>query len=353
MVSGPLVSRCLGQKYALHTDEQVRVIPAEAYTADISDYEFRLYAVLCHTAGQEGVVEASVAHLGTLTRGASDKTVRRALKALEAAGLVETARTRSTGGKWGITKYVLPAVKNDRRSTPQPPVKNDRTEVVDSKLEAAVELTSSDLLPSLSRQVSNGGTTYPYGQSPCPIRRVVLKKFDDGDDNIGGFGLLEPKPLPEIKIRKSDPKTRGRRPQHEWTPLDVAAEFQFRVGKRFYWLPGTLNIRSLAGALSKNRSQYGVTALIELELLDMFMADERNFLNVGNEAPDLYKSFLRMFKTKMNQARENIGLKPLSAVEVVESAPMLVASDGQTFDNSAAGRSMLEKYERRIANGAR
>ena len=178
--------------------------------------------------------------------------------------------------------------------------------------------------------------------------KVPMKKYDDGDD-LTGFGLVEPKDAPQPKIRKNDPKTRGRRPEHEWTPMDVAAEFSYQVGRKYPLLPGTVSVKQLSGALSKFRKQYGTTALIELELLRLFMADEDNFRQIGDEAPFLYKKFLSSFGKKMNQARENLGLNKVTAkIETEPKAKTLVASDGRVFQNSMSGRAQLERYEKKI-----
>jgi hypothetical protein len=131
--------------------------------------------------------------------------------------------------------------------------------------------------------------------------------------------------------------------------MDVAAEFSYRVGKRYPLLPGTVNVRQLSGALSKFRKQYQTTALVELELLKLFMADERNFQNIGDEAPHLYKLYLASFGKKMNQARENLGLNKVNAkVDTSVKVSTLTASDGKVFQNSLSGRAQLERYEKRL-----
>ena len=176
-----------------------------------------------------------------------------------------------------------------------------------------------------------------------------MRKWEDDGDNLAGFGLVEPKDAPSPKVRKSDPRTRGKRPEHEWTAMDVAAEFSYRVGKRYPLLPGTVNVRQLSGALSKFRKQYQTTALVELELLKLFMADERNFQNIGDEAPHLYKLYLASFGKKMNQARENLGLHKVNAkVDTSVKVSTLTASDGKVFQNSLSGRAQLERYEKRL-----
>jgi hypothetical protein len=131
--------------------------------------------------------------------------------------------------------------------------------------------------------------------------------------------------------------------------MDVAAEFSYRVGKRYPLLPGTVNVRQLSGALSKFRKQYQTTALVELELLKLFMADERNFQNIGDEAPHLYKLYLASFGKKMNQARENLGLNKVNAkVDTSVKVSTLTASDGKVFQNSLSGRAQLDRYEKRL-----
>jgi hypothetical protein len=171
---------------------------------------------------------------------------------------------------------------------------------------------------------------------------------DDGEDLVG-FGLVEPKDAPQPKIKKSDPKTRGKRPEHEWTAMDVAAEFSYQVGKKYPLLPGTVSVKQLSGALRKFRTQYGTTPLIELELLRLFMQDERNFKDIGDEAPHLYKKYLASFGTKMNQARENLGLNKVTAkIETTPASGTLIASDGRVFQNSLSGRAQLERHEKRL-----
>ena len=151
---------------------------------------------------------------------------------------------------------------------------------------------------------------------------------------------------PRSTPSKRDTKTRGKRPQAEWTVRDVAAEFSFLVGRKFPWLPGTVNVNNLAGALAKNRKQFNTTALLELDVLKMFMADENNFRDVGDKAPFLYKRYLAMFRTHMNKAISNTGTIVVSQDDGIEK--VLYASDGREFDNTIVGRKALERHEARI-----
>ena len=175
-----------------------------------------------------------------------------------------------------------------------------------------------------------------------------------GDDEIGGVGLFEDEKPAAVKHKlstdKRDPKTRGRRPQEEWTPADVAVEFSYQLAKKYPYLPGLLNTGQLRGALAKNRKQFGITAVIELEILRMFMADDSKH---RIDQPQLiYKFFLRMFTTHMDKALANLGMptrRELSGVVDDEPVEMYVyASDGRAFDNSMFGRRQLEKYEGKL-----
>jgi len=314
-------------------------IPSEAYSAQITDFQFRLFAILCRSAGPGGLVETTVAQLCIETGKASDKTIRSALQGLEASGLIETAQTKRANGYQGRKKI---AVKNYQQEK-QELVENYRTSH-DYKSHSSI---ANKLL------VPNSQSSYKLKESETvgftKEIKVPMRRWEDDADNLAGFGLVEPKDAPQPKIRKSDPKTRGKRPEHEWTAMDVAAEFSYQVGRKYPLLPGTVSVKSLSGALRKFRSQYGTTPLIELELLRLFMQDERNFKDIGDEAPHLYKKYLASFGTKMNQARENLGLNKVTAkVETTPASGTLISSDGRVFQNSLSGRAQLERHEKRL-----
>ena len=314
-------------------------IPSEAFSAPLTDYQFRLLATMCQLSGSKGRFKTSVAELCRQTNKKSDKTVRAALKVLEAQGfIIRTPNKRANGFK-GMDTYEV-VDKNYR-------TENYRTS---HDYRSDNQSTNKPLVPN--RQISNKLKDIETKGFMREIR-VPMRKWEDDGDNLAGFGLVEPKDAPQPKIRKSDPKTRGRRPEHEWTPMDVAAEFSFRVGRKYPLLPGTVSVKQLSGALAKFRKQYDTNALIELELLRLFMADERNFQNIGSEAPLLYKMYLSSFGKKMNQARENLGLNKINApMDTTVKMGTLKASDGRTFQNSLSGRAQLERYEKRLKENA-
>jgi len=317
-------------------------IPLEAYSAEITDFQFRLFAILCRFAGPGGLVETTVAQLCIETGKTSDKTIRSALQGLESAGLIETSQTKRANGYQGRKKIT---VKNYQHKE-QELVKNYRTS-------HDYVTTSYINHPSYKPLVPNSQASYKLKESETvgftKEIKVPMRKWEDDGDSLAGFGLVEPKDAPQPKIRKSDPKTRGKRPEHEWTAMDVAAEFSYQVGRKYPLLPGTVSVKQLSGALRKFRTQYGTTPLIELELLRLFMQDERNFKDIGDEAPHLYKKYLASFGTKMNQARENLGLNKVTAkIETTPASGTLISSDGRVFQNSLSGRAQLERHEKRL-----
>ena len=318
-------------------------MPPEAYSANLTDYQFRLLAVLCHLTGSRGSLRISAGELCVPSGNVHVKTVRRGLKALEEAGFISRVTMKKGGGLQGPSlikignRRVHPAGDSNVHPTPGK-VTNGRNSHIANK----------PLVP-------NSQSSYKLKDFESKIQlkeiQVPMRKYEDDGDNLAGFGLVEPKDAPQPKIRRSDPKTRGRRPEHEWTPMDVAAEFSFQVGRKYPLLPGTVNVKTLSGALAKFRKQYETTPLIELELLRLFMADESNFRNIGDEAPFLYKMFLSSFGKKMNQARENLGLGRVNAkLDTEPTSARLTASDGRTFQNSLSGRTQLERHEKRLSD---
>ena len=316
-------------------------IPLEAYSAPLTDYQFRLLVFLCHFSASQGSLDLSIDQMRSGTGNVSEKTVRRALKALEDQGFLDRRRTKRANGYRGKDQYRLVYGTDVSSSL------GDANVHTSHDYRSRSKKTIKPLVPNSqdSNQLKDIRNT-----EGVSLKKVVIpmRNYDDGEE-LAGFGLVEPKDAPQQKLSKRDPKTRGKRPEHEWTPMDVAAEFSFWVGRKYPLLPGTVNVRALSGALSKFRKQYGTTALIELELLRLFVADDRNFKQIGDEAPHLYKLYLASFGKKMNQARENLGLAKVAPLkEPVVKIGTLAASDGREFQNSLSGRAQLERYEKRL-----
>lgn len=322
-------------------------MPHKAFYADLTDYQFRLLATVCHLAGSQSRLKASASELAIETGNVHPKTVRRALKALEDKGLIWRTTTKKKGG------FQSSSVIHIGDARVHPVEKEGDANVHPSHDYVTNSRDSHPAIRPLVPNSHNSQSSYKLkdseGKNSLKEIKVPMRKWEDDGDSLAGFGLVEPKDAPQPKIRKSDPRTRGKRPEHEWTPMDVAAEFSFQVGRKYPLLPGTVNVKSLSGALAKFRKQYNTTPLIELELLRLFMADETNFKDIGDEAPFLYKRFLSSFGTKMNQARSNLGLNKVTAkIETPASSGTLTATDGRVFQNSLSGRAQLERHEKRL-----
>ena len=323
------------------------IIPEGAFTSDLSDFAVRLLGLICLKSGSEGVYKASVAEIQGLLPKASDSTVRRAIKSLETSGYLVVHRTKRANGYLGVNEY-LP-VTGDRH-----PVTGDRTSHDKVTISTRSNTVDMSLVPNNKtyNQIKDIGN--PKVSEEGPI--VLVRKYEDDGDDLAGFGLVEPKASPAQRFSKNDPKTRGKRPEHEWTPMDVASEFSFLIGRKYPLLPGTVKVRDLAGALSKYRRDFHTTAVIELELMRLFMADPDNFRGVGDDGGFLYKKYLASFNRNMNKARQNLGLSSVTSKEFDETQPVsatvqptkLVASDGTEFDRTIAGTAAYRRYENRL-----
>jgi len=319
----------------------------------LSDYEYRLYHTLNALAGPERVVGAISDELGVVTGGKSRSTVMRAVRALESHGLISVQHTRKAGGFQGPSKYVI----HDSQSVTSDTAQSVTHATLDQNQSVTHDTATGDYIGHVASHdymtniTKHSSTTYYYGglrpHEEDKKRIPVVIKYDDGDD-IGGFGLLEPK-KEEVKINKGNPSTRWKRPEAEWTPADVAAEFSYQVGKKVPWAPGIVNQKNLRGALAKQRKDFNITALVELEILRMFLADDELFRDLGDKIPHLYKRYLSMFRTHLNDAHERLGLpRPGFVSKVSADTParnVLTASDGTTFDDTIAGRAFYKKHE--------
>lgn len=333
----------------------------ELLLLSLEPVESRTLLALRHLGRSQRPVETTTEELGILT-GYSPASLRRGLRGLEKAGLVQTTRTKKAFGKYAANRYTLiePSL-TDERPEPKPSLTDER-----STYDQVISLTTN----ILNNQDSN--TLYNYSDNQMKKKgfkelRVVTGKWKpkgedtSGDDDIGGVGLFEDEKPASVKHKLStdarDPKTRGRRPQEQWTAADVAVEFSFQLARKYPYLPGTFQTSPLRGALARNRKQYGITPLVELEVLRMFLGDKRNHHD-AEEKPDLlYKRYLKMFQTHMGEALKNLGMpsmKELANADLVQERveEYVYASDGREFDNSIPGRRKLQKYEEKLKSNA-
>jgi predicted transcriptional regulator len=305
----------------------------ELFLLSLTPSELRTYLALRHLADSSGLIKATMVELGEVT-GYSRESIRLAVRDLESRGLVQTHRTKRNLGKLYKNEYQLLQV--DLAST-------------------AVYTDTTSQLTTVTTKAVN--TSYLLGADApreAKMKKEILvgKWNPEEDDNIAGVGRFDD----EIAIAKAgkpvskrDPKTRYLRPQHEWTAADVASEFSSRVYARVRGIPGLVKTEAVRGALSKWRKEHGITALIELEIMDMYFADERILVNAKKNPKFIVGSFLRMFTTHLDKALENLGLPPITEEEPVvadsERRVYVYASDGKAFDNSLPGRKARDRYE--------
>jgi hypothetical protein len=319
-------------------------IPDEVLDKGLKPSEFYLLAVLYRHANVAGVVELTMESLSDLT-GSSRTTIWRDMSGLESHGLIDTHRTKRNLGKFWKNKYQLlsPCFITE---TPQGVAELVK---VDSSCFKTETSTDSNRVVQLTSNTKVKNTTYSLG-ADAPLKEVVVvNKWQDEDEGIGGWGLLEPAWTTQKtnKVSKRDPKTRHQRPQEEWTAADVASEFAVRVYDRVRGIPGLVSTKDLRGALSANRARFGVSATIEMELLEKFFGDERNITAIKNSPRKAHGIFLNFITANINSVTEEMGMDD----EVVDSAPAVeyvYASDGKTFDNSMPGRKALEMYEEKL-----
>jgi len=299
--------------------------------------ELRTFIALHQLANKKGVVDASMVVLGELT-GYTRESLRLAIRSLEKKDLVATLRKKRNGGKLSRNIYTLYPCQENLASTGDSHISKPGVNVF------LYDLNSH-----------SGHVTMP-NQKEIIVERWKPKGEDTtGDDEIGGVGLFADEKPAAVKHKlstdKRDPKTRGRRPEEEWTPADVAVEFSYQLAKKYPYLPGLLNTGQLRGALAANRKKFGITAVIELEILRMFMGDPSK--HRLDQPKLIYKYFLRMFTTHMDKALSNLGMptrNQLANVDI-DTEPVdlyLYASDGRTFDNSMYGRKALAEYEKKL-----
>ena len=346
-------------------------IPDSALTSELPAFEYLLLSLICLKADRTRCWKGPIAELCVLTRGASTSTVKRALKALSGAGYLDISRAKSSNGYWGVNIYkVLEPEFTSDLPLDEPWVMGDLTShdyvttYYDSRYcyNSITTSTSSynyltvitvSSYNVLGNAEGNESSTSYYSSTEGGHgkEKGMVSKYDDGED-LAGVGLTSSRDEFSPSVKKNDPKTRGKRPQHEWTPSDVAAEFSFLVGRKYPWLPGALNVHKLTGALAAYRKKYSTTPLLELEILKIFMADPYNFKDVGTEAPNLYRKFMYSFGTKIQQARTNLGM-PAGVDESPKVATprmeQLKSSDGlREYDKSMSGRFALKRYEERL-----
>lgn len=329
--------------------------PHEKFFTPLTASEYRLLDILC-TLSQDNVSSPTMEELSQYAQ-CSEESLRRALRKLESVSLIKVERTKRNLGKFSYNKYWLisPSHKNVG-SVEAPPHKN-----VDLVKEPSHKNVGSTLGIdiAINNNIENKTTSYfMFEPEHKKTKKVVIvgRGWQDDDAELAGFGLFDdeiPSSKVTEKISKRSSKTRSLRPQEDWTALDVAAEFSSQVYQR---LPGAVNVvntLNLQKILSKNRKQFQLNAIIELEVMKLFFADPW-FKSEARKTPHYIQGrFLKYFTSHLHTALKNLGLhSDLSMTEEDafsnKLSEFVYASDGTSFDNSMPGRKDLEKYEEKM-----
>jgi hypothetical protein len=307
-------------------------IPEEIFSLPLKHSELKTFVAIYRTS-VDGISDISTEELKSQT-GYSTETLRRAFRALEALEVIVTERTKKSYSHVYSNRY-----------------SNNRYHI---KLWSSVVGSSSDTGSSnyntVVKTVGKEDTAYLLMPQAAELEVVKMVRWkNDDDDEVGGFGLFEEEQQEKVasKVKpadKRDPKTRGRRPVEDWTVYDVASEFSFRLGRKFPYSPGLVNVRAISGALRQWRNSHGITPTVEMEIMNSFFSDDRNYLGADKNPEQVHKWYLRMFKTQMSDTLLDFGISDDNP-DSTKPAEFVYASDGKRFDNSNFGRRERDRYE--------
>ena len=188
---------------------------------------------------------------------------------------------------------------------------------------------------------------------------------DEDEDGAWGLGMLFDVRPPDPKVAKSNPRNRYQRPVSSWKPVDVAMEFRTRVEEMAPALTGYLTGKRNVIMLGATRKRLKTTPEIELALMDLFLAEEREVRAITAHPTMAYRFWIATWTRNMDRARaivEASGTAPAAPESpkapiydyggqlLVSGAPVdavgsLSASDGTTFPDTPLGAKRLAKYE--------
>ena len=325
----------------------------ELLLLSLSANEARTLLALRHLSDRDGKIVATMDELGILTHY-SRETLRVAVRSLEDRGLITTRRTKRNLGKLYKNEYQLIqenlASEDEKQENLASPA-----EVFAQKFLASTAGTDDIEVTSTNSKSIVLNTTYliPSEAREEEFKEVKLvNKWQDDDDHIGGFGLLDGEvraSLKPVPVSKRNPKTRWQRPQDDWTPADVATEFSYRMYQKINNAPAMINTAELRGALAAYRKRYNTNATIEMSVMEKFFGDARIWGQAKKTPHFAHKIFLRLITTETANVMDELGMNDASPVNSQEEyAEYVYASDGKKFDNSIPGRVQLAKYEAKI-----
>jgi len=292
--------------------------------------ELKILLTLEYFADSKGVADPTMEILSKVT-GYSRMQISRAIRTLVQEKYIEVQRLKRLDGFNHRNVYQLLSNTDVTVISAQPSQSNMKV----------TSTTNKALVIKIDKALD---TTYLMEGE-----KKVVNRWKDDDEDLAGVGLIEDKPAQTKKPSKREPKTRHSRPIEEWTPADIATEFSYRVYQALPGIPGVVNTRSLWGALAKNRKKFGVTSVLEYELLEKYFADQRNITSLKQAPAYAHAKFLTFITNNIQSVASDLGLEDVPEDMPVVEAPnkYIYASDGRRFDNSLPGRVALKQYENR------
>jgi hypothetical protein len=292
--------------------------------------ELKILLTLEYFADSKGVADPTMNILEEVT-GYSRMQISRAIKTLTQQNYLEVKRLKRLDGFNHRNVYQLLSNTNVTVNSASQSQSNVNV----------TSITNKALVIKIDKALD---TTYLMEGE-----KKVVNRWKDDDDDLAGVGLIADKPVQAKKPSKREPKTRHSRPIEEWTPADMATEFSYRVYQALPGIPGVVNTRNLWGALAKNRKQFGVTAVLEYEVLEKYFADARNLTSLKQAPAYAHAKFLTFLTNNIQAVASDLGVEDQPEdIPVIEVANKYVyANDGRRFDNSMPGRLALKQYEKR------
>lgn len=135
---------------------------------------------------------------------------------------------------------------------------------------------------------------------------IMPISYDDGDD-LGGFGLTEPRRSASKRSPSKPPKFHREVPRSDWNMRYVAKEFRHQLQ------PHAMRLRLIGGggddklvkALMTWQGQYGVSVEDAATLVDDFFADPSETGRLCNEV-DAWRQFLIYAKRNVDRLRDAV-----------------------------------------------
>jgi len=313
---------------------------------ELTDKQLKVFLTMCRFSDGEQV-QVNQAEIINYT-GYGRTTVYRAVDFLVEKGLVSVVRTKRNLGKYYSNNYVIHHVSNHVSLAKHSEEKESSPRFTGETSTAGHSSSTNNTTESTSSKQLELNTTYSIVFASENEKGKELRYQEE--DDVQGFGLLdEDVPKAQSKVSKRTSKTRHLRPEEEWTALDVAAEFKQRVMNRIPDAMNVVNTIKLSKILAKNRKDFNLTPLVELEVMELFL-DDWWFKNKAHVEPHyIVGKFLRFFTSHLNKALKGLGYKGVEQTkdvrEVKERSELIYASDGTAFDNSIPGRVELKEYE--------